>query len=594
MARRASSFAASLVLALLARSVHAQIQAAAARGPIRSVPALSPIALPMTAPPSLTPSLAPSLLAPSVVAAPTVIAASIVVAAPSAVPPPQAAVLPALTGAAAAPALLPARRPAPTAHAAPPQDLKASVHSSRAGIADAPRPDAPPEYASSAAAELFDGTAGRPSSLAASAGPSSPKPSGLAPAGAPDPASAKGVRLMIAGTAAMKTGMETVTLSVPVLVLQGLGGAALVAGLVVVYGVAQAVFSGAAGGLIDRYAPQKVLAGAVLAQAGLVAGLIALGAAGALGAGVLLPLYVLIGGAVGIAETARQSIPARLLGADGPALARYNARLHIFYESAGVAGALAAGALMAAFGPLWALLIQPPAYLLGAWLFSRVRVPALAPAAPKAGAASPGLGARAAEYWADVKAGAGLVLKNGRLRWIALAFILPQIVHRVFENLLLPVYAKTALGHAGWSAYLLTASNLGELVGATLLLRLAARIPAPVWVKRGALGLALSWALVFTHSLPLLLPLILAFSMTWSSSDLSLRAEIQASLSEKELPRATSFLYGVFVLGAAAASLGMGSLLDHFAPASALPWICGAFTALGAAVYLAARRLRAR
>ena len=57
-------------------------------------------------------------------------------------------------------------------------------------------------------------------------------------------------------------------------------------------------------------------------------------------------------------------------------------------------------------------------------------------------------------------------------------------------------------------------------------------------------------------------------------------------------PRATSFLYGAFVLGAAAASPALGALLDGLTPLHALPWICALFTALGAAVFAASRRLR--
>lgn len=588
MAFRAARLAACVFLFLSAPGL-APYRAAAQIVPGRaaSASAIRPVAVVV---PGLTQS--PALLAapPGLVSAAPLFAAPAFAAAPAAAVPAPAAALPAPVSAAAPAPSLPNR----------PTSRERLLSASRApGLENVGRPGVSGEASAAAADAQFRALTGEelPPIRAAADGAGAARPSGLAPAAAPDapqdPARAKSVRLMIAGTAAMKTGMETVTLSVPVLVLSGLGGASLVAGLVVVYGVAQAVFSGAAGGLIERFAPQKVLAGAVVAQAGLVAGLVGLGAAGLLGPAVLLPLYVLIGGAVGIMETARQSIPARLLGPDGPALARYNARLHIFYESAGVAGALAAGALMAAFGPLWALLIQPPAYLIGAWLFSRVRVPAEAPAAPPAESKTGGLRARAAEYLADVKAGARLVLGGGRLRWLALAFVLPQIVHRVFENLLLPVYAKSVLGQGGYSAYLLTASNMGELVGAALLLRLAAKIPAPVWVKRGGMGLVLAWALVFTHSLPLLLPLILAFSMTWSSSDLSLRAELQSSLSEKELPRATSFLYGTFVLGAAAASLALGAFLDALAPALALPWICGLFTALGVAVFFASRRLRA-
>ncbi|MEQ1920779.1 MAG: MFS transporter, partial [Elusimicrobiota bacterium] len=192
-----------------------------------------------------------------------------------------------------------------------------------------------------------------------------------------------------------------------------------------------------------------------------------------------------------------------------------------------------------------------------------------------------------------IKAGAKLVVGDGRLRWVALAFVLPQIVHRVFENLLIPVVAKTVLDNPAASAWLLTASNAGELAGAAVLLRLAARFPSSHgWVKWGALGLLLTWALAFSTSLPLLLPLILFSSLTWAASDLSLRSEVQRSVSEKDQPRAISFLYGAFVLGSALVSLALGGLLDALPVALALIWICGGFSVLALVVFFAARRLK--
>ena len=117
-------------------------------------------------------------------------------------------------------------------------------------------------------------------------------------------------------------------------------------------------------------------------------------------------------------------------------------------------------------------------------------------------------GDAAKEAGSDIKAGAKLVMGDGRMRWIALAFVLPQIVHRVFEGLLIPVFAKTVLENPSASAWLLTASNAGELTGAAILLKLASRFPGTHgWVKWGALGLLLTWALAFSTSLPLLLPL---------------------------------------------------------------------------------------
>lgn len=519
-------------------------------------------------------------------------------------------VLPSLPAAASAPALTPSLVSAPLSAAplpvvaapaaASPADararLTAAARASSALTSGLSRSNG--ETASDSAERSFRVLLGgeTPSVLAAAEeGPESPRPSGLSPARAPlDPGArerARQARRMIAGTAVMKTGMETVTLSVPLLVLSGLGGPALVAALVVAYGAAQAVFAGAAGGLMERLPPQKVLSSAVAAQGALVAAVIVLGAAHLLGVATLFPLYVLIGGAVGVIETSRQSIPARLLGRDEEALKGYNARLHILYETAGVAGALAAGALIATVGPLWSLALTPPAYAAAAWIFARVRLPER----PRLNLLRVGgtLRERAAAYWSDVRAGARLVVGDPRLRWLAVAFVLPQVAHRVLEGLLLPVFAKTVLGHPSFSAYLLTASNLGELIGAALLLRFANKVPGPVWVKRAALGLLLAWGLATTHFLPVLLALVVGMSGTWSSSDLALRSDLQSSLGDRDLPRATSFLFGAFVVVSAAASLALGGLFDLLAPGAALAWVCALYTAIGAATFLASRRLAA-
>jgi MFS family permease len=394
---------------------------------------------------------------------------------------------------------------------------------------------------------------------------------------------------MMTGTAVMKSGMETITLSVPMLALTAFGGISAVAGLVVVYGLSQAIFAAMAGGLADRFSARKVLAGAVLAQTALVATLIGVGAVGALSMTTLIPLYLLIGGVTGVIETARHSIPTLLLGQDEAALKQYNAKLHISYEVAGVVGALAAGALIGFAGPLWSLAIQPPAFALAAWYFWRVRHALPEASAPAAG----GIRGRITDYFKDIKAGSKLVLGDGRMRWVALAFVLPQIVHRVFENLLIPVFAKTVLDNPAASAWLLTASNAGELAGAAVLLRLASRFPSSHgWVKWGALGLLLTWALAFSTSLPLLLPLILFSSLTWAASDLSLRSEVQRTVSEKDQPRAISFLYGAFVIGSALVSLALGGLLGALPTALALIWICGGFSVLAAVVFFASRRLK--
>ena len=261
---------------------------------------------------------------------------------------------------------------------------------------------------------------------------------------------------------------------------------------------------------------------------------------------------------------------------------------------AGVAGALSAAALITLAGPLWALALHPPAYLLGAWLFRRVRLPEKTSLAPPGFTLASALRERLREYVRGVKEGARLVLGDARLRWVAVALVLPQILHRLFEGLVMPVYAKKVLLDPGAAGFLLTASCLGELIGAALLLRYAAKIKAPTWVRRGAAAVVLVWALAFTHSLPLILPVILVMSMTWSAGDLSLRSEVQSAVSEKDQPRATSFLYSLLVLGSAAASFALGALFDGLALAPALYGVFALFTVLAAAVFYASRRLSAK
>jgi hypothetical protein len=532
--------------------------------------------------PSLSPSLAPSL--PSLGAAPLAPAAIAPLAAAAASP-----ALPPLAAAPAAPAAA-----SPVFHASHQRLVVAGE--AVAAAAGAPDPSADASRGSADAQfSLLTGelAAERPDALPVPAdGPSVLRSLDLLrykPEPGQDPEVTRKVKRMMLATSVMKAGTETVTLGVPLLILTSFGGATLVAAMVVGYGLTRAAFGAGVEGLTRRWSARRVLAGAVTAQAALVTVILGLGAAGMLSVGTLFPLYLLIGGTVGVIETSRRVIPALLLGRDDTVLSKYNARLHIWYEVAGVTGALSAGALIAFAGPLWALLIQPPAYLLAAWLFFGVKH---AKPEPEPGAGTGGsVLAKVKRYLADIRESGKLVLGDARLRWIALAFVFPHIVHRVFEGLLIPVFAKRVLEEPSFSAYLLTASNLGELVGAALLLKFAERVTVSKWVKWGGLGLVLAWGMVFTHSLPLLLPVILLFSMTWAASDLSLLSAIQKHVKTSDTAGAIAFLNGAYVLGGAAASLLMGYFLDAMPLSQAVMWICAAFTALGAAVWYAGKKL---
>ncbi|MBI3551816.1 MAG: hypothetical protein HY077_04805 [Elusimicrobia bacterium] len=397
------------------------------------------------------------------------------------------------------------------------------------------------------------------------------------------------VKLMMWGTPAYKVGAEVVTLSFPLLVMKSLGGATMVAGLLIVYQLAQAVGGALTPPLLRRFPASKVLAASVLAQGVLVGGLLALAAAHAVTASLVFPVYGLIGAAIGVADTCRRLMPSLLLGHDEEALRVYNARMHRRYETAGVIGSALGGAMIALVGPLYAMLIQPPAYLISAFLLWKVRKPVSAQTVDEDSAS-----------WGDVFKGAKKVLTDRRFRWLAAAMVLPQIIHRVFENLLLPVYAKTLLGAGALAAVLLTASNFGELGGASLILKRSQRYPGPsAWVRWGAFGLLAGWMLPLAGlhlpialALGLLVPAIFVFSSTWAASQLSLDSDVQRAVSQKEQPGVMSFLNGLFIAGTALVSLGLGWLLDYAGTGPALLWICAGFTAVGLLVYRASVRLK--
>ncbi|MBI5201416.1 MAG: MFS transporter [Elusimicrobia bacterium] len=410
----------------------------------------------------------------------------------------------------------------------------------------------------------------------------------------PPQSTKKSVRWMQAGTALWKFGIDPVTVAVHLIALQALGGATQVAWLVIFYGTSQMIATSLAAGFTDRHPAAKVAAGAALTQAGLVAAVLGLSALGWVSSSTLFPLYAALGAATGVLETARRVVPALVLGKDEQALKQYNGSLHMFYETAGVSGALLAGAVILKFGAAAALWLQPIAALGAAYAFSRVSH-AFEPAATAApsGSARERIAAAIKGSAEDLRIGAKAILGDPRLRWFTLVMVLPAVVHRVFENVLLPVFAKQVLEMPAASAWLLGSSNLGELIGAAVLLRFAATSKGPfAWLRLAAVGLLGIWALSATSSLPLLFTLIFLSSLTWAASDLSLLSFLQSVLPEKTQPRALGFLVGLTTLVSTVAALSLGKALDGIGAAAGIVGANAAFTILAVALYFAAKRLK--
>lgn len=432
--------------------------------------------------------------------------------------------------------------------------------------------------------------------LAPLSGVDVPSEASLAPAGdskPPKKPEPPGVREIMRAVPVFKLGAEAASLAIPIIALQT-AGAAGVASVVIAYQVSQALGSWLAAGLASRWRASAVASGALAAQGAAIAGVLVLSAAGAFSFWMLLPTYALVGATIGMIDTARKSIPALLVGQDQQALRTFNARMHQRYQVAGVAGAFAIAGLMAWVGPLWALALQPATFAYAAYLFWKVKH-----AKAEGGAAGKGP-IEGLKNWArEMKDGLLILVRDPRLRWVTFAMILPLVVHRVFEDLFMPVYAKGVLGAAALVGVLRAISNLGEYGGATALLKWSGKRPgAAVWVKWGGAGMAAAWALSLAAGLPLalslvlLVPAIFVFSATWAASHLSLESDVQERLPVQDQPHVMAVLNGLNIATTAAATYALGRLFEKAGPSGGFLTIEIGLTLLGVAILYAAARLK--
>ncbi|MEK7746562.1 MAG: hypothetical protein AAB576_07850, partial [Elusimicrobiota bacterium] len=198
--------------------------------------------------------------------------------------------------------------------------------------------------------------------------------------------------------------------------------------------------------------------------------------------------------------------------------------------------------------------------------------------------------------WEDLKEGAGAVLSHRAFRWGMLALVLPMVLHRLLESLLIPVAAQTFLADPAKAAWIIGASNFGELLGAVFLARSIQSDKSPrtaFWVKLMALGLLGLWSLFLGQGLALLLPLVAFSSLSWAASDLSLRGKIQAALPESVRGRSFAFISAVGFLSVLILSLGVGFLMDLAAHSAVFLAIGAAVTAMAVLMWQASRVLSA-
>lgn len=400
----------------------------------------------------------------------------------------------------------------------------------------------------------------------------------IIPAEIPAPAAGKTktVRWYLAGTSVFKIGMEALGLAVPLIAMTVFGSVTWAAVMAVGWVLSQALFGTLSGGLLDRHSSSKILSWSMAGQAAAVAALLGLFAVDkifplALGFPLfnpyfLLALYSLAGGFMGASDTARQVIAAEVVGDNEKDVKVFNARTHMAYEISGVIGAVSVGVAIKAFGLIAALVIHPPAYFLAALAFSRMNLPKKKHVVEQKAASVNKITKGIRGYFSDIRHGFKTVWSHPTYKWGMLALVVPLAIHRLLEGLLIPAFAKGVLNDPSSAAWIVGASNFGELIGAILLARILLRpgsgARSGFWVRLMAVGLLGLWAMSFTQELLILLPLIAFGSLSWAASDISLRGKLQNSLPQAMRGRAFGFIGAVGYVTILLASLSLGWLMD--------------------------------
>jgi len=125
-----------------------------------------------------------------------------------------------------------------------------------------------------------------------------------------------------------------------------------------------------------------------------------------------------------------------------------DATVHIFYEVSGVTGAFLSTALLEYFKEVYATVLIPPLFLVGGFLYWNVRTesPPEEKELTELGAKKDHICFRGLQvlqdYFINVWIGAKIVLTSRKYCWLVFGYIIPLVLHRNIENMLLPIFAK--------------------------------------------------------------------------------------------------------------------------------------------------------
>lgn len=390
------------------------------------------------------------------------------------------------------------------------------------------------------------------------------------------------------GIAAVKIGIETLGLVVPIMVLTQFQAATLVSALFITADLVGMAAGWASGSWIDKIKPSRVLAVTAALQT-VAIGILPLSFA--LGFTIPMPvffaLFVLNGALTGIFDIARRAEMPNIVGRDEGTLREYNARLYIWREIAAIAGVLGAGWFAGKFGYLPALWLHPATYAIAAFFFMRVAMSKSMAKIYHEAKKRQKTGMK--DFFKEFARGAKIVFKSPSMRLGLLVNLPLTIVHKLFHALVAVVYATQVLGNPALAAVILGAWNAGELAGAWYLKRKGKSETSFGWLKVSAVAALSGWLLWAVPSIFTAAPVAFILAAAMILGEIGLAAFFQSSAPEEDVGAVSGFVYSLAAAVSMAALLGMGWVFDAFG-ASAGFLALAIFMTVSAGLYLGASR----
>lgn len=211
-----------------------------------------------------------------------------------------------------------------------------------------------------------------------------------------------------------------------------------------------------AGPLIDRLGARRIAILGDLASALALILVPIIAWLGLLSIWMLLPMVAVLGAMRAPADASKQALVPTLVHRDGLPIERVTGIMGAADRLAGTVGAAGAGLLIAAIGPLAALVCNALAFLLSALIVS-VGVPGDAEAVPKNTVLS---------YRADLAAGWTMLRSDPILRALVIMLAITNLFDQAYAVLLLPVWVRTNGLDVSWVGYILAAFSVSSILGA--------------------------------------------------------------------------------------------------------------------------------